>query len=320
MDQITRLCDEWYTALTGHIHNNDNNNNDDDDHSKNYRTPLSSLSSSSAFSRGQYHYQQEPQQQQQRTRLPRFLLISLGPSYGQSRELYLFDFQSLIDDDDDDDDVNNRSNNDPNNNADTTPIMTREKEQKLEAMLTRKLVSALMNNHGGGGDQSYSMTNSLPPTTSPSFRLWFTAGFEITKTTSNTEISPMDVDDDDSATTDNNDEGGRTPSPIHEDNSAAAAAHAAIASPFSSTSWIPRTKFPMSIRQSQSRPSSRKQSLVTLRFHRSRRQQQQQQQQHHPNQNEAKDAPITIDPSSLHPTSEQLTWMSLSTCVKGFRL
>jgi hypothetical protein len=202
------------------------------------------------------------QQQKIKQKLPLFLLISLGPSYGQSRELYLLDFQSLIDDDGDDTIIavdTNEANKENN-------YSHHAKEQKLEATLMRKLVGALMNAEGDN-----SLSNSLPCKSSPRFRLWFTAGFKIT-----------------AATTTTNDD----------------------------ISWIPRTRFPLLSKSKkiiQSKSSSRKQSLVTIRFH--RRQQQQQQQQHQQQQQQQQQ-----QNSLLEPTSEQLTWMSLTTGVKGFRL
>jgi hypothetical protein len=237
MDQITRLCDEWRLALTVN----------------------------------QHHHQKLKQ------KLPLFLLISLGPSYGQSRELYLLDFQSLIDDDDDDDDPVAVGNNetDKENNSNNYSYA---KEQKLEATLMRKLVGALMNAEGEN-----SLSNSLPCKSSPRFRLWFTAGFKIT-TAANSANENKDIYDTTAA--------------------AAAVDHDAFISSSSTISWIPRTRFPRLSKQIvQSKASSRKQSLVTIRFH--RRQQQQEQQ---------------LQNSLLQPTSEQLTWMSLTTGVKGFRL
>jgi hypothetical protein len=206
------------------------------------------------------------QQQKIKQKLPLFLLISLGPSYGQSRELYLLDFQSLIDDDGDDTIIavdTNEANKENN-------YSHHAKEQKLEATLMRKLVGALMNAEGDN-----SLSNSLPCKSSPRFRLWFTAGFKIT-----------------AATTTTNDD----------------------------ISWIPRTRFPLlSKKIIQSKSSSRKQSLVTIRFH--RRQQQQQQHQHqHQHQHQQQQQQQQQQNSLLEPTSEQLTWMSLTTGVKGFRL
>jgi hypothetical protein len=200
------------------------------------------------------------QQQKIKQKLPLFLLISLGPSYGQSRELYLLDFQSLIDDDGDDTIIavdTNEANKENN-------YSHHAKEQKLEATLMRKLVGALMNAEGDN-----SLSNSLPCKSSPRFRLWFTAGFKIT-----------------AATTTTNDD----------------------------ISWIPRTRFPLlSKKIIQSKSSSRKQSLVTIRFHRRQQQQHQHQHQHQHQQQQQQN-------SLLEPTSEQLTWMSLTTGVKGFRL
>jgi hypothetical protein len=204
------------------------------------------------------------QQQKIKQKLPLFLLISLGPSYGQSRELYLLDFQSLIDDDGDDTIIavdTNEANKENN-------YSHHAKEQKLEATLMRKLVGALMNAEGDN-----SLSNSLPCKSSPRFRLWFTAGFKIT-----------------AATTTTNDD----------------------------ISWIPRTRFPLlSKKIIQSKSSSRKQSLVTIRFH---RRQQQQHQHQHQHQHQQQQQQQQQQNSLLEPTSEQLTWMSLTTGVKGFRL
>ena len=234
MDQITRLCDEWRLALTVN----------------------------------------QQQQQKIKQKLPLFLLISLGPSYGQSRELYLLDFQSLIYDDDDDTVAVDNNETDKENNSNNNSYA---KEQKLEATLMRKLVGALMNAEGEN-----SLSNSLPCKSSPRFRLWFTAGFKITTTIANSANENKYINDTTAAGDDD---------------------HAAFISSSSTISWIPRTRFPRLSKQIvQSKTSSRKQSLVTIRFHRRRQQQQQ-----HQN-------PL------LQPTSEQLTWMSLTTGVKGFRL
>jgi hypothetical protein len=235
MDQITRLGYEWtrYAAAV-------------------------------SYSAGDYNGDNNVEQIEnsiEQEKLPRFLLIMLGASYGQGRELYLLDFQSLIDDD------TRSSANDGG-----TTAFTQEQEHKFETMLARKLISALMN-HTSEDDRP-SVANSLPAPTSPSFRLSFTAGLENHTNT-------------------------------------------ATISPLSTVSWIPRAKFPFSQKKSQSRLSSRTQSLVTIRFVRSKKQNQAM--QHHLCQNECKNAE---DPQSndLHAALDQSTWMSLSTIVKGFRL
>lgn len=265
MDQITRLCDEWTRYVA---------------------------SSSSSVG----HHSTNNENGHIESRDPRFLLILLGPSHGQARELFLLDFQFLIDEND--------CHSSPNH-TDTTTQLTQEQEQKFETMLARKLISALMN-HTMGDDERPSVANSLPAQTSPSFRLWFTAGFE------NDHISGSSTETDEPMTGESTSKAGHLPSPT------TTATQTATASPFSTVSWIPRTKFPLRKQKSQPRPSSRNQSLVTIRFSRSQKQQ---------NENKTnKDASrgnnnhITTASNLLSPTSEQLEWMSLSTCVKGFRL
>ena len=258
MDQITRLCDEWT------------------------RYVASSLSSVGHHGTNNGHGHIE-------SRDPRFLLILLGPSHGQARELFLLDFQSLIDEDD--------CHNSPNNHADTTPQLTQEQEQKFETMLARKLISALMN-HTMGDDERPSVANSLPAQASPSFRLWFTAGFE------NDHTFCGSTDTDGPMTGESTSKAGCVPSPT--------------ATSTQTASWIPRTKFPLRKHKSQPRPSSRNQSLVTIRFSRSQKQQNENKSKKH--EARGHNNHITIASNLLCPTSEQLEWMSLSTCVKGFRL
>lgn len=303
MDQITRLCDEWTRcvaaspSLVGH-----HSMNNENERIESRNTPLSSMPSFSAFPGSGCQQQQNQHQQHEQTKIPRFLLILLGPSHGQGRELYLLDFQSLIDEDD--------CHSSPNH-ADTTKL-TQEQEQQFEAMLARKLISALMN-HNMGDDERPSVANSLPAQTSPSFRLWFTAGFE------NHHTSGSSTDTDEPMTGESTSKAGCVPNQ--------SATKTATASPFSTVSWIPRTKFPLRKQKSQPRPS-RNQSLVTIRFSRSQKQHQPLQQKHacqnenNTNKDEARgnNNHITTASNLLRPTSEQLAWMSLSTCVKGFRL
>lgn len=216
--------------------------------------------------------------EEQRDKLPKFLLILLGSSYTRGREMYLLDFQSLIDGDGTDA---------------ANPSFTEEQEQKYKVMLARKLVSALMNHKS---DQGTSITNSLPSPTSPSFRLWFTAGFENGHPRDNVSKAPLESDDGISDYT----------IPALDDTA-------------STLSWIPRTKFPGSNPKPQSRRSSQTQSLVTIRFVRSSKQTQGKPQQ---NLNQKQREHTSMDTAStvLHPSSEQLSWMSLATHVKGFRL
>ena len=233
------------------------------------------------------------QKEHQCDNLPRFLLILLGSSYTRGRELYLLDFQSLID-------------RDENDAAIPSASFTQEQEQKYKIMLARKLVSALINHSSNEGA---SVTNTLPATTSPSFRLWFTAGFE--------KEHPRDdfVDATEPLESD-----GRTSNngiSTHDTISSAT-------STFSIASWIPRTKFPYSIPKPQSRPSSKLQSLITIQFVRSSKQPQRSQKQHSSQQEgiringeaTSKDTAAIV----LSPTSTQLSWMSLASHVKGFRL
>lgn len=283
LDQITRLCDEHICSL--------------------------------AIFNGLHQNQQH--------KLPLFLLISLGSSYGKSRELYLLDFQSLIDNDNDND--NNETTtmtiNATNNKNVTTAVSfapstnmtdgstdrenhnindnncSHAKEQKLEATLTRKLLSALMN-----GEKS--LTNSLPCKSSRTFRLFFTIGF-ITKRNDIDEVVGATAD-----TVGNDDDDGKKftgPYPIPDTSSE----HTAfLSSP--TTSWIPRKGFAMP-KQKYSRSSTRNQSLVTIRFHRRQREQPR-------SRNEDDNDNDGARSSLVQPTSEKLTWMSLTTSVKGFGL
>ncbi len=228
------------------------------------------------------------QKEQQCDRLPRFLLILLGSSHTRSRELYLLDFQSLID-------------GDENDAADPSANFTQEQEQKYKTMLARKLVSVLMNHRSKEGA---SVTNSLPAPTSPSFRLWFTAGFENHHPRDDFAEVIKPLESDDGTTT--------------RDTSSTAT------SDLSTASWIPRVKFPYSNPKPHSRPSSKSQSLITIRFVRSSKQPQGNQQQHSSQQegNRTNREDNSKDASSieLNPMSEKLSWMSLPSHVKGFRL
>ena len=260
-DQIHRLSDEWtkFAALASNL---DDQNEDQCKH----------------------------------TKLPKFLLILLGSSYTRGRELYLLDFQSLIDGDE--------STNGSASNDNSTTCFTQEKEQKYKAMLARKLVSALMNYRSDDGRPS--VANSLPAPTSPSFRLWFTAGFE------NRLARDDFANADEPLTSSSTGEAGYIPS-AHD-------------STLSTVSWIPRAKFPLSKQKPQSRSSSRTQSLITIRFVRSQKlsrpkhQQPTHQDAIQRGSEEARDNHIATALNLLHSTLEQLTWMSLSTHVKGFRL
>ena len=86
-----------------------------------------------------------------------FILISLGPSYNQSQELYLLDVQSL-------------------HWNESSPVERREKEnddstklRRLEATLGRRLISTAMNQDG-------TPLHQLSSKASPSFRLWLALG------------------------------------------------------------------------------------------------------------------------------------------------
>ena len=233
------------------------------------------------------------QKEQQCDNLPRFLLILLGSSYTRGRELYLLDFQSLID-------------RDENDAAIPSSSFTAEQEQKYKIMLTRKLVSALINHSSNEGA---SVTNSLPATTSPSFRLWFTAGFEKEHPRDDFADATKPLESDDGTINNGISTHDTTPN---------------VTSAFSIASWIPRTKFPYSIPKPQSRPSSKAQSLITIQFVRSSKQPQRNQKQHSSQQegNRANREANSKDTASivLSPTSAQLSWMSLASHVKGFRL
>mmetsp|Transcript_3728 Transcript_3728/g.4393 ORF Transcript_3728/g.4393 Transcript_3728/m.4393 type:complete len:435 (-) Transcript_3728:632-1936(-) len=283
-DQITRLCDEYICSLA---------------------PILNGL------------------HQNQQHKLPLFLLISLGSSYGQSRELYLLDFQSLINNDNgkgnDNNETTTMTTNATTNKNGTSAVSfapstntsdgstdkvnhiindtncSHAKEQKLEATLTRKLLSALMI-----GEKS--LTNSLPCKSSRTFRLFFTVGFKITN----------DIDEVVGATTDtigNDDDDDENKYTVPYPFPDAASDHTAFLSSHT-TSWIPRKGFVMP-KQKHSRSSTRNQSLVTIRFHR-----QQRQQPRSRNEGDHDGA----RPSLVQPTSEKLTWMSLTTSVKGFGL
>lgn len=309
--QMTRLFDEWTRVAA-----DDDNNGNRNKHTS-FDGPVGQFQQHHNHRR--HSHSHHGRRQTQQTDAPRFLLISLGPSYGRSRELYLLDFQSLIDDDDLDND--GASGRDGENNTQAT----REQEQKMEAMLARKLVSALMNHHGDNDQQRPLATNSLPPSASPSFRLWFTAGFRHRGKHGNGEAASIfsapnhDDDDNDNGTID-------FPARLAPPSAAASAP-----SPFSTASWIPRSGFPLAEERTPKRRSpSRSQSLVTIRFQRSRKRHQQQpsaprdesngNHYNDSNSERARNDTNSTAPPMLRPTSEQLTWMSLSTCLKGFRL
>jgi hypothetical protein len=90
------------------------------------------------------------------TEMPSFVLISIGPSFSQSRELYVLDIQSLL------------MTTTPANGeigATDTPSGS-----KLESTLARRLLSTLLN------DDKNSPLQELPSKSSPSFRLWICLG------------------------------------------------------------------------------------------------------------------------------------------------
>lgn len=238
INQITQLCDEWNSALV-------------------------SCRGTTATS--------------DHDNLPMYLLISLGSSYGQSRELYLLDFSSLLETDA----CVGKHGEATTSTTHTAPI-SHDKEQKMQTTLARKLISALMNYHSDG-----IITDSLPHRSSPSFRLRFTAGFGCARHStakSTTNFLPASCPSSQDGTTWN------SPSFV-----------SATKTMFS---WISRTRFPFRQHESSSRrPSSNKQSLIAIRFQRSLQQ----------------DTTNPLEKDSVSDL-QQLSWMSLSTCVKGFRL
>ena len=154
-------------------------------------------------------------------------------------------------------------------------------------------------NHSGNDGRS-SVINSLPTSTSPSFRLWISIGFENQPDSKDTSSICYD----DSLLS--NSSTRRTES-----------------SPLSTVSWIPRNKFPL-MKKTLSKPIRRQQSMVTIRFFRSQKQNRSME-QHNANQivndSNGEEAGCNLASSHLqHTKLEQMTWMSLSSCVKGFRL
>ncbi len=276
-DQIRRLSDEWtrYTTAASHSGGNQNTNG-------------------------------KNQQRHEHDRLPKFLLILIGSSHTRGRELYLLDFQSLIDEDEE-------TTDGPANDAGATGL-TQEQEQKYKSLLARKLVSAMMNHRSD--DEQPSVGNTLPATTSASFRLWFTAGFE------NQHAREGFADEDEFLTGESFTNAGYIPTTTHSDGaSLSLGTEVPTDSPLSTISWIPRTKFPLSKQNSRSRPSSQTQSLVTIRFVRSRKPSNGMQQPAGKICNkETKDNHIYTVSNQLPATSERLTWMSLPNHLKGFRL
>lgn len=263
LDQITSLCDEWTTFW--------------DDLKK--------------------------EQQEQEQILPLFILLSLGRSYSQSRELYFFDLQSLMINNNDEynvvddngsvksstrSDAGIHNSNSSHSHGDSQGYT---KEQKLESILTRKLVSALMD---------CASSNSLPCRSSRTFRLYFSVGFKTDDANNFQNNNEGIVDGNNHATTNNNNE--KVVDPI-------LSTKLLPSSYISHTpSWISRTRLPVSERK-KSRCNSQKQSIVTIRFH--RRQQQRDVQ--------SRNNGDTVLPLAS-PESEGLTWMSLPTSVKGYRL
>ncbi|VEU42557.1 unnamed protein product [Pseudo-nitzschia multistriata] len=234
-----------------------------------------------------------------RVKSPRYLLISLGPSYERSEELYLLDFDSIIDDD-----------RDSNCNDIEPKGLSHEKAERMEATLARKLISALMNQPGRGNEES--VLQSLPKATSPSFRLYFTAGFK----TPDSGVAPTNADDV-PATTERHAQSGCTSNALVQENDPPLLGiHVNLTS---LKSWIPRKRFPLLQRHYQSRSSSRVQSLVTIRFQRSPLRQQQENYTDEKKIGERLGTTPTTSPQ-MHPASNELTWMSSSASIKGFRL
>ena len=267
MNQITRMCDEWtrYSVAASNSARHHDTSQESEKNEGHQKSPLSMPMPLSS----------------PKMKLPGFVMLALGPSFGRAREFYLLDFGSISEE------FNTRSS-----------FKDDVQEQKFEAMLARKLISSLMNHSGNDGRSS--VINSLPTSTSPSFRLWISIGFENQPDSKDTSSICYD----DSLLS--NSSTRRTES-----------------SPLSTVSWIPRNKFPL-MKKTLSKPFRRQQSMVTIRFFRSQKQNRSME-QHNANQivndSNGEEAGYNLASSHLqHTKLEQMTWMSLSSCVKGFRL
>ena len=269
IDQITRLNNEWARYA---------------DAATDASERLSPLPPSLNLPTRSYHQQ-----------TPRFVLISLGSSYGQGSELFLLDFQSLIHEEHTCGSIKNDCRR-----------LTKKQQEKFERILTQKLVSVLMKETDD--DEGPSLANSLPAPTSSSFRLWVTAGFE-NKYTSGGFQEPI--------SSKNVGKTGCVPRPMDE---TGCSSLPSSPSPLSTVTWIPRTKFPLLKQKSKSRASSRKNSIITIRFSRG---QKDQQSKCETNGNDNENARCVRNSNAkklLFPTSDQVSWMSLSTYLTGFRL
>lgn len=206
---------------------------------------------------------------------PAFVLISLGPSFIRSRELYLLDLQSWewqsqsppFDDDESHASLVSGADDDS-------------RSRRMEGILARRLISTLINDDD-------CPANALPAKSSPSFRLWLTLGFD--KEHHNCELSPGGADGIEYSTTSH-------PLPMDVDGILPA--------------FIRRSRLPLV----SSRPKIRTTrtgtpGVVSIRLTRRI-------QQHQCTVEEEKE----LYTSNLEPTSSRLIWMSLPTCIKGFRL
>jgi hypothetical protein len=292
--QICELCDQWrlleswWTTQYSHLHQYDQ----DDRH-------------------GQCAPSEVPNQTLPSGR-PAFVLISVGLSYTRSCELYLLDLQSWKWHPS----SSPSSSNDANDDSRTPPSpppppssggSVDEANRRMEAILARRLVSFLMMKED-------CLISSQPKKTSPSNRLWLTLGFSSGRhrvcepspsgaaaAAATTAADGSLVCDDVAFTS----EAACT----RENDGSEAARRETNGITFE---LIQRTRFPLSSVTSSKKASPRS-LVVSIRLHnRGDRQ--------HPFIQEGDEAHGEVLPSILEPTSPRLTWVSLPTCIKGFRL
>ena len=229
------------------------------------------------------------------TDMPSLSLISIGPSFSQSRELYILNIRSLLTTS-----ISATKDGD-GTSATLTPSSTA--SRKLESTLTRRLLSTLLN----GADDDTSPLQELPSKASASFRLWIILGVMNNKKKQQQQQPVVENENQDSNTNISNQLDNNT-----------------------SSSWcIPRPNgcpLPRRGRQRQRHHSTKQRKyscsssgIVSIHIYK----------KEDKSKNDDKTSVETngnivfLDQHDVLHTassSDQITWVSLPTCLKGFRL
>jgi hypothetical protein len=216
---------------------------------------------------------------------PAFVLISLGPSFTQSRELYLLDLQAWEWHPPPGPSLDHNSHTLPSHHVSVDDNCG---SIRMEGMLARRLISSLMM-------QDDCPTNTLPSKSSPSFRLWLTVAYDREHRCQGSS-SPVErgADGIGRCTTINHppDLDGILPEFIHR----------------------PRLPLMSSSETTLRATPIRPQNVVSIQLIRKT---------HHQRQYKIEvdqEQQLENATSILEPTSSRLIWMSLPTSIKGFRL